>query len=84
MDEKREAEVLARGLRALATFANHAPLDLTRFARLNSVSVKQAKDLMQAYEVCGFAQRMLPQELYILTPMARNLVGIAESMRKAH
>lgn len=84
MDGDGEAEALSRGLRALATLVDHAPLDVQRFARLNSMTVKRAQDIMQAYEICGYARRMPHRELYVLTPMAMNLVGVAAAIRKAH
>lgn len=84
MDKDSEADALARGLRALSVLADHAPVDVRHFARLNHVSVQRARQLMQTYEHCGYARRMAHREVYVLTPLAREVVTLRRSGGRPH
>lgn len=75
MDKNGDLDSLTVGLRALAILADNAPVDVAGFAKLNCVSEEEARKLMRAYETYGYAQRTTHREIYILTQLARDLVG---------
>lgn len=75
MDEDRELDILTSGLRALPILADHGPLRLGDFARLNRIAPELAGKLMHAFENCGYARRVPHGDLYVLTPLALGLVA---------
>jgi DNA-binding IclR family transcriptional regulator len=77
IDKDGDLDALTLGLRALAVLADNAPIDVAGFAKLNCVSEEEARKLMQTYEKYGYARRTSHREIYILTKLARDLVGQA-------
>ncbi|WP_404479960.1 hypothetical protein [Novosphingobium sp. BL-52-GroH] len=84
MNKNGGLESLAVGLRALAVLADNAPVDVAGFAKLNCVSEDEARRLMRTYEKCGYARRTSDQEIYILTQLARDLIGQPEPGDRLH
>ncbi|MEO5640851.1 MAG: hypothetical protein ABIQ98_03680 [Sphingomicrobium sp.] len=75
---------LASGLRALEMLAAHAPLDLARFAALNRLSDEQALALIGAFEQSGYVERVGCQSLFVLTPLALDLVPPTNAAARLH
>jgi len=78
------ADDLTNGLRALETLAAHAPLDLDRFAALNGLKVEEAIALIGAFEQTGYVERVGRDALYVLTPLALDLVPPINTIARLH
>jgi len=84
MNKNGDLEALAAGLRALAVLADNAPLDIAGFAKLSGLTEDEARQLMHTYENCGYARRTQGHEIYVLTQLARDLVGQAAPDSRLH
>lgn len=77
MNRYGEQDFLTVGLRALAVLADNAPLDVAGFAKLNSLPEEAARGLIHTFVTSGYARQMDDPELYVLTSLARSLIGLA-------
>lgn len=70
-----ETAGLTKGLRALGTLAIHAPVGPVEFAAASGLGLAEAAELLETFEAYGYARRVPGGSLYVLTRLARTLMG---------
>jgi hypothetical protein len=75
MRECERVKGLVDGVRALETFARHAPLDVHEFARRIIMPVPAAAGLIEAFEQSGYVRRTPHGSLFVLTMLGLTLVA---------
>lgn len=66
---------LAEGLRALELLARLAPVGLETYAKAGRFKIDEASVLIETFETGGYVKRLPRGDLYVLQPIATELVS---------